>query len=161
MCESDRFVLRKERERYWLTIKYMLRWLCRKYHQKVSAKSTDKIKTHQESRKTEDTLKHQMRKLKDSAPTDNSGHWELRLLVDSQPSLATRIEVVRQASHTLNTRRALVRQEFDRQKISLDKRNVFTKEANVVRMENGLSVEIHRQHNLRNVVKDVRQNAKR
>jgi len=90
-----------------------------------------------------------------------AGQWSLRILLDSHSDVTSKLEICRQASHTLNTRRALARSDFDRQKLRLDNLSIFTKEANQIRTSNRLDVDIYRNHSLKKVVKDVKLNAKR
>lgn len=134
----------------------------KKKYQKLMASKVEVVQQlHKEERKDEETLRAFVRKLQNSAPTDAPGHWQLRMDLEQAAGTTSKLAFCKQASHTLNNRRAMARQDFDLQKMTLDKRNVFTKSANAVRTSAGLNVQIHRRHNLLKVLKEVGLNAKR
>lgn len=82
-------------------------------------------------------------------------------MLTSQHSTSTRVTLLQQTHQSLQQRRASARQDFDKRKMILDKRSIFTKEANEVRTNNGMSVTVHRKHNLTKVLKDVKLNSRR
>jgi len=82
-------------------------------------------------------------------------------LLSQQKDPSAQLALVQQANHSMNIRRAQARQDADRKRMWLDKKNVFTKHANETRMSSEIEVKIHRNHNLKKVLKDVRLNARR
>ncbi|GMH81472.1 hypothetical protein TrVE_jg13920 [Triparma verrucosa] len=120
-----------------------------------------KIRLQQKKLEEKSSLNSLVRKLHASAPTDNHGQWMLKMMLNSQHDAGTRLTVLQQANHSLQQRRAHARQDFDKKKMLLDKRSIFTAAANEVRTNNGMSVTVHRKHNLTKVLKDVKLNARR
>ncbi|GMI00161.1 hypothetical protein TrLO_g11696 [Triparma laevis f. longispina] len=120
-----------------------------------------KVRLQQSQHEAKSSLQTLVRKLHSSSPTDNYGHWMLKLMLTSQHSTSTRVTLLQQTHQSLQQRRASARQDFDKRKMILDKRSIFTKEANEVRTNNGMSVTVHRKHNLTKVLKDVKLNSRR
>ena len=132
-----------------------------KRYAKATSGKVETVQLHKEKRKDEELLGAYVRRLQQSAPTDAPGHWALNMAVAASSSTASSVAFCKHATTHLNSRRAMARQDFDYRKLCLDKRNVFTKDANETRTSTGLSVSIHNNHNLHRVLKDVSLNAKR
>ena len=132
-----------------------------KSYRKSKLNSVESVALLKSQRKVEDKLHNTVRNLKEASPLDTPGHWQLKVHLDLLHDRNSRLDFVQKASYNMNTRRAQVRSDFDRQNMLLDKRRVFTKDANELRSRTGLAVSLHRDHNLMKVLADVKRNSKR
>ncbi|GMH74143.1 hypothetical protein TrRE_jg7140 [Triparma retinervis] len=139
----------------WVKGNSKLKEVTKKYR-KDKGKGVESVTLNKATKKQSDGIRQIVRKLKEATPVDEAGHWELKLLLEQQKDTSAQMALVQSANRNMNVRRAQIRQDIDKKRMHLDKKNIFTKHANETRMNSELTVKIHRDHNLKKVLKDVK-----